>query len=87
MGERDRYRRIFGKVWVQPSDCPTCGETLDVCYAQISTGLAWWYRAYAKEQSSEDRGRYESEENDARLRKRGLWADPAPVPPWDWRRK
>ena len=85
--KKQHRSRLIGKVWVQPSDCPQCGETLDVGYAQISTGLAWWYRAYAKEQSSEDRGRYESEENDARLRKRGLWADPAPMPPWDWRRK
>ena len=22
--KRDRYGRIVGKVWVQPSDCPTC---------------------------------------------------------------
>ena len=82
----DRYGRQVCKVWVQPTDCPQCGDTLDVSYAQISAGLAWWYRAYAKEQSPEDRGRYESEENEARLRKRGLWADDAPVPPWEWRR-
>lgn len=83
----DRYGRKVCKVWVQPSDCPTCGKTLDVGYAQISAGMAWWYRAYVKEQSAEDRGRYESEENDARLRKRGLWVDDSPVPPWEWRRK
>ena len=83
----DRYGRKVCKVWVQPEDCPTCGKTLDVGLAQISAGLAWWYRAYAKEQSEEDQGRYESEENEARLRKRGLWAHPEPVPPWEWRRK
>ena len=82
-----RNERKLCKVWVQPSDCPRCGETLDVGYAQISTGLAWWYRAYSKEQSPEDRGRYESEENDARLWRRGLWADSAPVRPWEWRRR
>ena len=81
----DRFGQQVCKVWVQPSDCPQCGETLDVGYAQISAGLAWWYRAYAKEQSAEDRGRYESEEADARLRKRGLWVDAQPVPPWEWR--
>ena len=27
--KRDRYQRIVGKVWVQPSDCPTCPMTLD----------------------------------------------------------
>ena len=83
----DRYGRLVCKVWVQPADCPQCGKTLDVGYAQISAGLAWWYRRYAKEQSLEDRGRYESEETDARLRKRGLWSDPAAVAPWDWRQK
>lgn len=82
----DRYGRKVCKVWVEPADCPTCGKTLDVGYAQISAGLAWWYRAYAKEQSLEDRGRYESEEMDARLRRRGLWVEGSPLPPWDWRK-
>jgi endonuclease YncB( thermonuclease family) len=27
--KNDRYGRVLGKVWVQPSDCPTCGKTLD----------------------------------------------------------
>jgi endonuclease YncB( thermonuclease family) len=78
-------KEMVCKVWVQPADCPRCGKTLDVGYAQISVGLAWWNRAYAKEQSDEDRGRYESEEEDARLRKRGLWRDAQPIPPWQWR--
>ncbi len=25
-------------------------------------------------------------EAEARQAKRGLWADPSPVPPWEWRR-
>jgi endonuclease YncB( thermonuclease family) len=83
----DRYGRKVCKVWVQPASCPTCGATLDVGYAQISAGLAWWYRAYGKEQTTEDRGRYESEEKDAWFRKRGLWSEPGPVPPWEWRRR
>lgn len=83
----DRYGRKVCKVWVEPADCSACGKTLDVGYAQISAGLAWWYRAYAKEQSLEDRGRYESEENEARLRKRGLWVESSAVPPWEWRRR
>ena len=82
----DRFGREICKVWVQPLDCPRCGKTLDVGLAQISVGLAWWYRRYANEQSAEDRGRYKSEEEVARLRKRGLWVDDAPVPPWEWRR-
>jgi len=85
--KRDRYQRIVGKVMVQPSDCPTCPKTLDAGHAQLSVGLAWWYRKYAKEQSPEDRGRYESEEQEARARRVGLWQDPDPVPPWEWRRR
>ena len=70
----DRYGRQVCKVWVQPADCPRCDKTLDVGHAQIIAGMAWWYREYAKEQSAVERGRYESDENEARLRKRGLWA-------------
>jgi len=37
----DRYRRIVGKVMVQPSDCPSCPKTLDAGLAQLTVGLAW----------------------------------------------
>jgi len=84
--KRDRDKRIVGKVWVQPSDCPTCGKTLDAGHAQIIAGLAWWSRAFARAQSAEDQGSYESAEDEARMRKRGLWADPEAVPPWEWRK-
>jgi len=83
----DRYRRKVCKIWVQPVDCPRCGKTLDVGLAQITDGMAWWYRYYAKEQTLADRGRYESAEQKARLRKRGLWRDTDPIPPWEWRRR
>jgi len=49
--------------------------------------LAWWFSRYADEQSAENRGRYKSEEEETRLRKRGLWMDDAPVPPWEWWRR
>ena len=75
------------KVWVQPPDCPACGKTLDIGHAQLIAGLAWWDREHAVEQSPEDSGRYESAENEARLRHRGLWGDPQPVPPWEWLRQ
>jgi endonuclease YncB( thermonuclease family) len=84
--KNDRYGRVLGKVWVQPSDCPTCGKTLDANHAQLLAGMAWWYRYYAKEQSPEDRGRYESAEDEARKRKWGLWVDPNPINPYDWRK-
>src|SRR5262245_45884191 len=55
--KKDQYRRSVCKVWVQPSDCQSCGQTLDVGHAQLITGMAWWFRQYIKEQTHEDRGR------------------------------
>jgi endonuclease YncB( thermonuclease family) len=66
------------KVWVQPASCPQCGMTLDVGHAQIIAGLARWSQQHAREQTLEDRGRYESSEQEARLRKLGLWQDNRP---------
>ena len=82
----DRYGRILGKVWVSPSDCSSCEKTLDANHAQVIAGMAWWYKYYAKQQSPEDRGRYESAEIEAKARGWGLWADPNPINPYDWRK-
>ena len=82
----DRYGRVLGKVWVQPRDCPSCGNTLNANHAQILAGMAWWYRYYAQEQSPEDRGRYESAEDEAKARGWGLWAEPDPINPYNWRK-
>ena len=84
--KRDKYKRIVGKVWVQPESCPTCPMTLDAGHAQITVGLAWWYRKYAREQSPADRGAYEFSEQEARAKRVGLWSEPDSVPPWEWRR-
>ena len=46
----------------------------------LKAGLAWWFRKYSRNISLGDL------EDDARLAKRGLWEDPEPVPPWDWRK-
>ena len=47
--KQDRYGRALGKVWVRPADCPSCGQTLDANLAQVTDGMAWWYRYYANE--------------------------------------
>jgi len=54
----------------------TCPKTVDVGLAQITTGIAWWYRQYAREQSAEQ---------EARSRRARLWRDANPTAPWDWR--
>ena len=46
----------------------------------VTVGLAWWYKRYSKDESL---GQLEAA---ARTARRGLWADPDPVPPWCWRK-
>ena len=87
--KHDRYQRIVGKVMVAAPDCqrPDCAKALDAGLGQVTAGLAWWYRKYAKEQSAEDARSYETAELDARASYVGLWRDAEPILPWDWRKK
>lgn len=48
-------------------------------------GMAWHYKKYQGEQTTDDRVAYSDAELDARRDKRGLWADHDPVPPWEYR--
>ena len=72
----DRYQRILGKVLVN-------GE--DVNLEQVESGMAWHYKQYQGEQSPADRVKYSDAELEARRHKLGLWHDPNPVPPWEYR--
>ncbi len=75
--KRDKYGRMVGKIML---------EKQDICLEQIRSGLAWHYKKYENEQSPEDRVSYAAAEEKARSQKAGLWQDPNPVPPWDYRR-
>lgn len=57
----------------------------EVIFHIIERGIAWFYRQYAKELQPEDVRSYEQAEPAAREEKVGLWADPSPTPPWDFR--
>ncbi|OYU45717.1 MAG: nuclease [Burkholderiales bacterium PBB4] len=72
----DRYGRTIGKVVVDGVDCGL---------RQIELGMAWHYKAYAKEQSPVDRAAYAEAESQAQARRAGLWSDPHPMPPWEFR--
>ncbi len=76
--KRDHYKRIIGQVFL---------DGHDIGLEQVRAGMAWWYRAYSKEQTPEDRELYEKAELAAKERKLGLWRDSAPIPPWEWRRR
>ena len=67
----DRYGRTLGVV-ILPDD-------RNLNQALVQYGYAWWYRKYSDDQTL---AKLEAE---ARKERRGLWADPKAVPPWDWR--
>lgn len=74
---RDRYQRILGKVLL---------EGRDINLEQLKADMAWYYRAYERDVAAGDRKPYSDAEAQARAAKRGLWAEGAPVTPWDFRR-
>jgi micrococcal nuclease len=53
----------------------------NVNYTLVKDGWCWWYRKYVPGDTV-----LEGLENVAREAKKGLWADPQPVPPWEWRK-
>jgi endonuclease YncB( thermonuclease family) len=90
--KRDRYKRIVGKVLVNPpSDvfclALDCVKKIDAGLEQIKAGLAWHYKRYQKEQSEGDRSLYSNAEVAARNKDIGLWMDEEPISPWKWRRR
>jgi micrococcal nuclease len=72
--DNKRFKRTLGEI-VLP-DGRVVNEEL------LRAGLAWWYRKYVP--NREDLAALEEK---ARIAKRGLWADPKPVPPWEWRKR
>ena len=72
----DRDGRTIGKVVADGVDCGL---------RQIEIGMAWHYKAYAKNQSREDREAYALAEEKAKAERRGLWSDNDPLPPWEFR--
>ena len=70
--DRDRYGRIVAYV--------TCAG-VDANAEQVKRGLAWVFTRYAPKNTP-----LYALEQAARASRIGLWADPSPVPPWDFRR-
>jgi micrococcal nuclease len=66
----DQYGRMIGRVFV---------DTRDLSEELLRAGMAWRY-----EIGTSDRHLVDAERA-ARQSRAGLWADAAPVPPWQWR--
>jgi micrococcal nuclease len=67
-----RYRREVGRIYV--------GDRF-INMEMVRDGFAWRYVQYDKA------GEFSAAEAEARGANRGLWADPHPVAPWDYRRQ
>ena len=74
----DKYGRILGKVLL---------DGQDICHQQIKAGLAWHYKKYQNQQPIADRDAYSASETAAKNEKLGLWSDPRPMAPWDFRKR
>lgn len=67
----DRYGRTVAEV--------VC-DGVNVNRVQVQRGMAWVYERYNKDRS------LIAFQREAKAAKKGLWADPSPVPPWEFRR-
>ena len=83
----DRYGRIIGQIFATPKNCKTCPHSWDINLEQIKAGYAWWYKYYPKEQSWSDQRAYRTAQSKARSERLGLWAEPNPINPYDWRKQ
>jgi endonuclease YncB( thermonuclease family) len=69
---KDRYGRTIGEIFLPD------GKSLNK--ELVANGYAWYYRAYANDPQ------LGYLENDARRLERGLWSQPDPVAPWEFRK-
>ena len=70
---KDKYGRTLADVLLP--------DGTNVNHTLVKDGWCWWYRKYAPSDAGLERF-----ENEAREARKGLWADPQPVPPWEWRK-
>jgi micrococcal nuclease len=70
----DKYGRTLADVLLP--------DGTNVNHSMVRDGWCWWYRKYAPGDTV-----LEGLEQEAREAKKGLWADPQPVPPWEWRKR
>jgi endonuclease YncB( thermonuclease family) len=85
--------KVFGKVVeVEPVDVDRYGRTVALVAVfrrlvneeLVNAGFAWVYTRYCDRPICE---RWKVLEQEAREANRGLWADPNPIPPWEFRKK
>ncbi|KQK33135.1 thermonuclease family protein [Acinetobacter baumannii] len=77
---KDRYGRTLGTIFqMRTNQVPNLNIVNSVNYKQVKDGYAWAYREYIKDKI------ILSAESNARSQRLGLWADPNPVYPSQYR--
>ena len=71
--DTDKYKRVVAHVLL--------ADETNVNQKLVKDGWCWWYRKYAPGDAT-----LATLETTAREAKRGLWVDPYPIPPWEWRK-
>jgi len=69
--EKDRYERILGDIHI--------GQRW-INAEMVNEGMAWHYKFFSKDAT------VAAAEVKARAAKLGIWSQPNPVPPWDFRK-
>ena len=69
--DKDRYGRYVGTI---------TSNNKNINLEMVKEGHAWWYRQYSKNYE------FGQAELEARKNKEGLWLDPSPTPPWEYRK-
>jgi endonuclease YncB( thermonuclease family) len=78
----DVFGRTVARVWVLAED----GKSgRDAGLAQIEAGMAWHFKRYRSDQQDQDAMRYAKAQRQAQADGLGLWRDPSPEPPWEFR--
>ncbi len=68
----DRGGRILGYTYLD--------DGRELCQEMVRAGYAWHFKRYSSDKT------LSGLEKEARLARRGLWADPDPQPPWEYRK-
>lgn len=71
---RDRYGRLIGSVYLESGKCLNT--------ELVKVGLAWWYEKY--DPGNIMLSKLQQQAKDRRL---GLWIQPQPIRPWEFRRQ
>jgi endonuclease YncB( thermonuclease family) len=73
---RDRYGRFLAVIML---------DDVDINLQQVKDGYAWVYEKYIGESPPDVQARYRDAESQAQSARLGLWSDPDPIAPWEWR--